>query len=87
MALTSGAREPTAQIKGPGSDDGIIGDARMDSAVPKVKLEGMKRLVTGLCGGVADKVKQGNCDETIGCTTMMGGGERRALRTRWNPAG
>ena len=40
MALTSGAREPTAQIKGPGSGDGIIGDARMDSAVPKVKHSG-----------------------------------------------
>ena len=28
------------QLKGTGSDDGIIGDARMESLVPKVKLEG-----------------------------------------------
>ena len=28
-----------SQKKGPGSGDGIIGDARMDSVVPKVKLK------------------------------------------------
>ena len=29
-----------AQRKVPGSGDGIIGDVKMDSVVPKVKLEG-----------------------------------------------
>ena len=46
MALASGAREPTAQRKAPASGDGILGDARMDSVVPKVKLEG-KQETTG----------------------------------------
>ena len=78
-------REPTARRKVPGSGGGIIGDARMDSVV---KLEvGMKRLVTGRCGGAADKVKEDTCDETIGCTTKIGGGERGALGTHWNRAG
>ena len=38
--------EPTAQRKAPASGDGILGDARMDSVVPKVKLEG-KQETTG----------------------------------------
>ena len=75
MALASGAREATAQRKAPGSGDGILGDARMDRVVPKVKLEGEQE-TTGcrLIWAVADKVKNGIRDETITRAALMGVG-------------
>ena len=50
-----------AQRNAPGSGDVIIGDAKMDSVVPEVKLEGEQE-TTGcrLIWAVADKVKNGS---------------------------
>ena len=86
MALASGAREATAQRKAPGSSDGILGDARMDSVVPKMKLEGEQE-TTGcrLIWAVADRVTHGILDETTSCAALMAG-KGGAWRTRWNLA-
>ena len=74
------------QLKGTGSDDGIIGDERMESLVPKVKLEG-EQDTTGcrLIWAVADLVKPSVWDETSSCAAIDWGWEG-AWRTSWNPA-